>query len=217
MNYRILLIAAAWTSVAFGAELPDPNAGVDPAPSTHTGTARDLLHDVHLGAGLGATWRTQITGKLAPVTATWDDNRWEMLLAYFGDQKITGILYQGNMAHEGLAPPMWAFAVSRRFNFVDRHRFQAFAGLGAAFLNTTPCGNSNAANNHTPVHDYAEYVYHGCDKLNGSKLNYSLQVGMRFYDRNRDHALDVALRHFSNAGMTYGNRGEDFVTAILVF
>jgi len=224
----ILLIMAICGEPAFAAGMAEgPNdspasAQCPTAPAPECPSARDtslssFWRDVHLAAGLGLTYRTRVTGKVVPASATWNDNRWEFFTGYFSDQKLGGLIYQGYPAHEGLAPPMWAFTMSRRLNFVDRRQFQSFVGFGAAYLNTSPCQNSATSNDHTPVLDYYEYVYHGCDKLNGSKLNYALQIGMRFYDRHRDHALEFAYRHFSNAGMTSGNRGEDLLTALLVF
>ena len=222
MKRILILVAILFSATAIAAELSDGAASQSGAESASTQSgALDGLSafwkDVHLAAGFGLTYRTQVTGKLVPVSATWNDNRWEFFAAHFRDQTISGLRYQGYPAHEGLAPPMWAATVSRRFNFVDRPKFQSFVGIGAAYLDTNPCPNSVTANDHTPVLDYYEYVYHGCDKLNGSKLNYSLQLGMRFYDSHRSHALEFAYRHFSNAGMTSGNRGEDLLTAMLVF
>ena len=222
MKRIIILVAILFSATCLASELTDDvtkGSGATPSsgPSTQLEGLSAFWKEVHLAAGLGLTYRTVVTGKLVPVSATWNDNRWEVFAAHFRDQTIGGLRYQGYPAHEGLAPPMWAATVSRRFNFVDHQKFQSFVGIGAAYLDTNPCPNSATANDHTPVLDYNEYVYHGCDKLNGSKLNYSLQLGMRFYDRDRSHALEFTYRHFSNAGMTSGNRGEDLLTAMLVF
>ena len=69
----------------------------------------------------------------------------------------------------------------------------------------------------TPVLDAYERVYHGCNKLDGSRLNYALQLGVRAYMADRSQGLELVYRRISDAGMTNGNRGEDFVTALLVF
>lgn len=175
-------------------------------------------HGIHPALGVGATHRSdQWTGKLVPASITWLDDRYEFFVAYFRDQTISGLVYQGYPAHIDLAPPLWAFTLSRRFNFVDRPRFKSFLGLGVAYLDTEPCANPAVQNDHTPVLDFYEPVYHGCDKLNGSRLNYALQLGLRIYNHTWSQGLEFNYRHISNAGMTSGNRGEDFLTALLVF
>jgi hypothetical protein len=139
----LILMTILFSAATCAGELTDgtvSQSGAEPAPSQRA--PRDGLSafwkDVHLAAGLGLTYRTQVTGKLVPVSATWNDNRWEFFAAHFRDQTISGLRYQGYPAHEGLAPPMWAASVSRRFNFVDRPKFQSFVGIGAAYLDTTP-------------------------------------------------------------------------------
>jgi hypothetical protein len=206
-----LLVAATATSMA-------DEVATEAAPAPAPAPAPSIWQELHPGLGLGVTFRdSHITGKLVPASITWKDNRYEFFAAYFRDQRIDGFRYQGYPAHIGLAPPMWAFSVSRRFNFIDRARFKSFLGLGVAYLDTTPCVSPDEANNHTPRLDYNERVYHGCDTLNGSRFNYALQLGFRLYNHDRSQGLDFAYRHISNAGMTSGNRGEDFVNALLVF
>ncbi len=187
------------------------------APTGETSTWLERIEAVHPALGLGVTVRGGITGKLAPGSLTWDDGRWELFLAYFRDQRRGGLTLNRYPAHIGLAPPMWALTASRRFQFIERPRFRAFAGIGIAYLDTHPCTSSAAQNDRTPVLDYYETVYRGCDKLNGSRLNYALQLGARLYSADHGMGLEFAYRHFSNAGLTFTNLGEDLVTAMLVF
>jgi hypothetical protein len=119
-------------------------------------------------------------------------------------------------AHIPLAPPLWAFMVSRRFNLVERPQFRAFPGFGVAYLDTQPCGSPADANDRTPHLDYYEPMYHGFDKLNGSGLNYTLQLDVRLYNGSHSDGVAVAYRHISNAGLTNGNRGEGLRNALLV-
>jgi hypothetical protein len=180
--------------------------------------AQGLLGDFRPALGLGATIRSdKITGKLVPASLTWYDNRYELFVAYFRDQEISGLRLNGYPAHIGLAPPLWALSFSRRVQFVDRPRFKAFLGVGGAWLDTSPCQSPDQANDRTPHLDYYEPVYHGCDKLNGSRLNFALQLGARLYSTDGGIGVDLTFRHISNGGMTSGNRGEDFVTAQFVF
>ncbi|GEM_PF-5574376 len=187
----------------------------EPAPALAGG---GVFGDVRVAVGIGATFRSgDITGKLAPAAVTFAGDRYEVFLAWFRDQDRGGLRLNGYPAHIGLAPPLWALTASRRFLFVDRPRVQAFFGAGIAYLDTSPCGSVDAQNDRTPQYDYLEPVYHGCDKLNGSRLNYTLSLGTRIYGADRSFGLDLAYRHISNAGLTNGNRGEDFVTAQIVF
>jgi len=193
-------------------------AGADPTPAAPDASSGGLFGDLRPALGLGATVRTRdITGKLVPGSITWHDNRYEFFFAYFRDQELGGLKLQGYPAHIGLAPPLWAFSLSRRLQFIDRPRFKAFAGLGGAYLYTHPCATLDQANDRAPTLDYAEPVYHGCDKLNGSRLNFALQVGLRVYSADRSVGVDFAYRHISNGGLTSGNRGEDFITGQFVF
>ena len=200
----LLLVA---TALARADEAPPP------APA-----GGGVFGDVRVALGVGVTFRSkEITGKLAPAAVTFDHDRYEVFLAWFRDQDIGGQQLNGYPAHIGLAPPLWALTASRRFLFIEREHVEAFFGAGVAYLDTSPCGSVTAQNDRTPVLDYTEPVYHGCDKLNGSRLNYALSLGTRLYGTDRSFGLDLAYRHISNAGLTNGNRGEDFITAQIVF
>jgi len=212
-----LLLSLCCTALA-NADGPVAATADDSTPATADDSGTVRWYGIHPALGVGATHRSnQWTGKLVPASLTWDDDRYEFFMAYFRDQTISGLIYEGYPAHMGLAPPLWAFTLSRRFNFVDRPRFKSFLGLGVAYLDTDPCTNSAQQNDHTPVLDYYEPVYHGCDRLNGSRLNYALQLGLRVYNHDRTQGLEFGYRHISNAGMTSGNRGEDLLTALLAF
>jgi hypothetical protein len=194
------------------------SSGADPALPAPANFVATLLAELHPALGLGATLRTRtVTGKLVPVSIAWRDNRYEFFAAYFRDQEFSGLTYQGYPAHIGLAPPLRAYSLSRRFNVLDRRHLKLFAGVGAAYLDTRPCATLDEAHDRTPRLDYNERVYRGCDKLNGSRLNFALQLGIRVYNHDESAGFEFAYRHISNAGMTSGNEGEDFVTAMLVF
>lgn len=201
--------------IALALALATSVACADDAPPT---PAEGLFGDLRPALGLGATFRSsKVTGKLVPASLTWHDNRYELFVAYFRDQEIGGLMLNGYPAHIGLAPPLWAVSLSRRVQFVDKPRFKAFVGFGGAWLDTQPCQTLDQANDRTPHLDYYEPVYHGCDKLNGSRLNFALQLGARVYSTEGGVGIDLTYRHISNGGMTSGNRGEDFVTAQFVF
>ena len=221
-----LLLNGAASAAADDAPALPAAASAAPAPATPApapaappaAPAKTIWSDLHPAAGIGITFRSkQVTGKLVPASITWKEDHYEFFVAYFRDQEIPDLTVQGFPAHVGLAPPMWAYALSRRFNFVDRPQLRAFAGVGVAYLDTHPCETAAEANDMTPAFDAYERVYHGCNKLNGSRLNYALQLGVRVYMADHSQGLELVYRHISDAGMTDTNRGVDFVTASLVF
>ncbi|MBS0395365.1 MAG: acyloxyacyl hydrolase [Proteobacteria bacterium] len=158
-----------------------------------------------------------VAGKLVPASVTWRGDRYELFAGYFQDSVVNGYRLDGYPAHVGWAPIHKIVAVSRRFNVVDRPRLKAFAGVGAAYKATTLCHSIDAANDRTVTLDYVEPVYHGCDKLNGSHLNYLSQVGLRYYSADRSSGIELAFRHLSNAGLASPNVGENFVTLELLW
>ena len=91
-----------------------------------------------------------------------------------------------------LANPNWTFQISRRWTFIRRAEAKFFFGLGGAYKTET-------------------------DELNGSRLNFAEQLGVRFTRSAAGAGFELALRHMSNAGLKRPNKGQDFVTVIYVF
>jgi Lipid A 3-O-deacylase (PagL) len=205
-----LLAAVALPGRADEAPAP-PAAAAAPAPEP--GWLTRTFGEIHPSAGVGLALRwPHVSGKVAPVSITWKEDRYELFAAYFQNEVVGGYHLQGEPAHIGYAPPHFTYALSRRFNVVDRDRIKAFAGIGVAYEGTKLCRTVDEANDRTIT-----LVYHGCDKLNGSHWNYLLQLGVRYYNADRSQGIEFAYRHISNAGLAPPNLGDNFLTLLLVF
>ncbi len=180
--------------------------------------AKSFWSDLHPAAGVGITFRSkQITGKLVPASITWKDDHYEFFVAYFRDQEIPDLTFQGSRRTSAwrrpCGPPRSAGASTS-----STARSSRPSPASASPTSTrTHATTAAQANDMTPALDAYERVYHGCNKLDGSRLNYALQLGVRVYMADHSQGLELVYRHISDAGMTNGNRGEDFVTALLVF
>jgi Lipid A 3-O-deacylase (PagL) len=194
-----------------------PSAADIPSPPDTSAKPIAPLRDGHLAIGGGGAFTmSDYTGSLISGAVTWNDDRYELFVARLNDQIASSDWYGDEDAHIGLAPPLRLVTASRRFNIVDRSRFRAFLGAGVGYVDATPCIVTGEAST-TIATDAEEPVYRGCDHLNGSSWNFALQAGFRGYNRDHSLGVDLAYRHLSNAGLTSGNHGQDFITLMVVF
>jgi Lipid A 3-O-deacylase (PagL) len=91
-----------------------------------------------------------------------------------------------------LANPNWTFQISRRWTFIRTPEAKLFIGLGGAYKTEM-------------------------DDLNGSRLNFAEQLGVRITRSDGGAGFEIAVRHMSNAGLKKPNKGQDFITVIYVF
>lgn len=91
-----------------------------------------------------------------------------------------------------LAESNWTFALSTRLTFLNRPDAKLFFGLGGAYKTET-------------------------DELNGSRLNFTEQLGWRLTHSEVGRGFEVVIRHMSNAGLKKPNRGQDFLTVAYIF
>jgi hypothetical protein len=91
-----------------------------------------------------------------------------------------------------LANPNWTFLISGRWTFIRKSGAKFFLGLGGAYKTET-------------------------DDLNGSRLNFTEQLGVRFTRSDVGPGFEIVVRHMSNAGLKKPNKGQDFITVIYVF
>ncbi|MBS0373490.1 MAG: acyloxyacyl hydrolase [Proteobacteria bacterium] len=212
------LAAGAW--LALGAAAVADEAPTVPGTRTSEppGWFARTLGEVHVGAGVGLQVRwPHVAGKLIPASVTWKEDRYEFFAGYFQDSQVGGYRIGGEPAHVAWAPQHRVFALSRRFNVVETAHWRAFVGIGVAYKDTRLCHSIDAANDRTVTLDYYEPVYHGCDKLNGSHLNYVPQAGVRYYNQQRSQGIELAFKHLSNAGLSSPNVGENFLALELIF
>jgi hypothetical protein len=213
-----LTLAFTVLAVTGAARADDAPAGAAERLPESPGWLERTFGEVHVGAGVGLQLRwPHVAGKLVPASVTWKDDRYELFGGYFQDAQVNGYRLGGYPAHIGWAPQHRIFALSRRFNVVETSRWRAFLAIGVAYKDTRLCHSIDAANDRTVTLDYFEPVYHGCDKLNGSHLNYLPQFGVRYYNANRSQGIELAFKHVSNAGLASPNVGENFLALELIF
>jgi len=213
-----IILAFTLLAVAGAVRANEASAGAGERPPAEPGWFARAFGEVHVGAGVGLQLRwPHVAGKLIPASVTWKDDRYELFGGYFQDAQVNGYRLDGYPAHIGWAPQHRIVALSRRFNLVDRERLRVFVGIGVAYKDTTLCHSIDAANDRTITLDYTEPVYHGCDKLNGSHLNYLPQLGVRYYNASRSQGIELAFKHLSNAGLASPNVGENFLALELIF
>ena len=163
------------------------------APSRQTGLCPPEPR-VTFTAGFGQTFRFWylLDSSVVPVTVTWRCDRYELGLFSFGAQyqRIEG-------RRQEVARSDVAVSLTRRWSL---HRWQDagwFFGLGGSFRARAgpPEGNP----------------------FNGSHLNFTEQMGVRWWPAGHRLGLEISIRHFSNLGIVRPNVGQNFVDLAVVF
>ena len=141
--------------------------------------------------GIGGTYHywAATGGIVAPIAFDWGEGRYEL-----GAFRITTsqmLEYHGNLPAYRFADPYWGFSLSRRWRVIGRGAVGVWLGFGASYKTET-------------------------DDLDSTRLNFAEQLAIRW---RISHAvgMELAIRHWSNAGIRLPNRGQDFATAMLVF
>jgi hypothetical protein len=156
--------------------------------------------------GIGKTFHgLDVTGTTVPFAFTWGHDRYEFALYYFSKQ-VKGPEYENRV----LAPQDWAVSLSRRIHIWEHGPWEGFFGAGLSYRTGDPCPNPAKTNPTTFDNRF-------CNRLNGSQQNFALSLGVRWWEADRAAAIELALRHFSNAGLKPPNVGQDFVTLSYVF
>jgi hypothetical protein len=172
----------------------------------HASWLTDPCTGCEFTAGLGKTFHnTELTGTVVPAAFTWGGNRYEFALYYFSKQYL-GQEYQNRV----IAPQDWALSIARRLRLWHHGPWEAFAGLGLSYRTGDPCPNPAKT-------DPSTFANRNCNRLNGSQQNFTLQLGGRWWEADHGAAIEIALRHFSNAGLKPPNVGQDFLTLSYVF
>jgi hypothetical protein len=144
-----------------------------------------------LAVGVGGTYDyfDKTSGIVLPVMLDFRNGRWEL-----GAFRFTTAQYlepRDGSSSRRFSSPYWGASLSRRWGLWARPSVRVFVGLGASWKSAR-------------------------DELNSSQWNFAEQLGVR-WRLSSAWALELTLRHWSNAGIRLPNRGQDFATLTLVF
>jgi Lipid A 3-O-deacylase (PagL) len=141
--------------------------------------------------GVGGTYHywAKTDGIVVPFIFDWSEGRYELGVFRFATAQY--LEFRGIFPAYRWTDPYWGFSLSRRWRVFGRGSVRVFLGLGASYKGET-------------------------DFLDGSHWNFALQLAVRW---RISHAVDLelAIRHWSNAGLKLPNHGQDFATLTLVF
>jgi len=146
-----------------------------------------ICDDCEILLGIGGTYHFVggTDGLVLPVTMLWDEGRYEA--GVFRMATKQSYFDRSTHARAISASPYWGASVSRRWTVVQRPAWRLFFGFGASYKTQE-------------------------DELSASRWNFASSLGTHVKLPVRSMALDLSLRHWSNAGLKLPNRGQDFAT-----
>jgi len=119
-----------------------------------------------------------------------DDSRWE--LGVFRFTTAQSIPISGVPANYRAANPYWGFTGIRRWQVLHRRRGKLYLGFGA---------------NYRTEIDYLEAI----------NWNFAYLVAARIDLSKHGSVVELGIRHWSDAWIRPGNRGQNLVTLSFVF
>jgi hypothetical protein len=142
--------------------------------------------------GVGETYHFWVRtgGVVVPLTLVWDGNRYEV--SVFRMSTSQALETAGRPPDHIEARPYWASTLSRRWQVGHFWSTRVFFGFGGAYKSAV-------------------------DGLNSTHWNFAESLGARFQVTSGGSAVELCIRHWSNAGLRLPNRGQDFVTVSYVF
>jgi hypothetical protein len=155
---------------------------------------KSLCDDCEYQLGVGETYHFWSTtgAAVVPLTVSWDQNRYELGIFRFAGRQA--MPYPGSDFERAMADPYWGVSLSRRWQLVERGPVKAFFGFGLSYKTQS-------------------------DELNATRVNFASQLGLRVRLplRHVSSALELTMRHWSNAGIKLPNHGQDFATLTVRF
>jgi Lipid A 3-O-deacylase (PagL) len=145
-----------------------------------------------LMVGVGTTYFDfRLThGLVLPIALEFDQSRWELGAFRFANSQEVN-KYYGPSDGRG-ANPYWGFTAMRRWQVLHRGWGKIYLGFGA---------------NYRTESDYLEI----------SHWNFAYLIAARFDVGLHGTALEVGIRHWSDAWIRRPNRGQDLATLSVVF
>lgn len=153
-----------------------------------------ICSDCEYQLGVGETYHFwgNTGATVVPLTVSWAENRYEFGIFRFAGQQM--LPDPGSRGDRAMADPYWGVSLSRRWQLVERGPIRAFFGFGLSYKTQS-------------------------DELNATRWNFASQLGlrMRLPLRHVSSALELTMRHWSNAGIKLPNHGQDFATLTVRF
>lgn len=142
--------------------------------------------------GVGTTFRTWAwtDGFILSVALELDESRWE--LGAFRFTTAQRAPTYALPASSDAANPYWGFTAMRRWQVLHRKWGKLYLGLGANYRSET-------------------------DYLESTRWNFAYLIAVRFDLDAHDKALELGVRHWSDAWIRPPNRGQNFLTLSLAF
>jgi hypothetical protein len=156
------------------------------ALATPRARAADFCSTCELQLGIGGAFHFfgYNHSPVIPLAFNFDQDRWELAVFRFSNrQEYYSTTFFYNIEW---SRPHWAAAFSRRLELLPHEHWRLFLGLGAGYRSAE-------------------------DRNIASLWNFAEQGGFRLTPR-KNLAIELAYRHFSNAGLKKPNHGQDFAT-----
>lgn len=149
--------------------------------------AQSLCTSCEAQIGLGATYHFwgPTGGLVLAATVSWDESRYEAGVFRVARAQVL----RDEAYREGrlMADPYWGLSLSRRWLLFQRGPMTGLFGFGLALKTES-------------------------DQLSATRWDFASQLGLRFRIPGQLVVAELAVRHWSNAGIRLPNHGQDFVT-----
>lgn len=141
--------------------------------------------------GVGGTYHywAKTNGIVVPFIFDWGYGRYELGAFRFTNSQMVEVY--NTFPPRRAAGPYWGFSASRRWRVIGRGSVGLFLGIGVNYKTET-------------------------DQLNSTHWNFAEQIAVR-WRISHTVGMELAFRHWSNAGIKLPNRGQDFATLTLIF
>ena len=146
--------------------------------------------EVQIGVGGTYHFWGSTGGVVIPVSVSWDQNHYEFGLFRMATQQT--LLDSNTRSPRLMANPYWGVSVSRRWPLFARGPVSGFVGFGMAYRTQT-------------------------DELSATHWDFAEQLGARVRLPGDRSVVELAIRHWSNAGFKLPNHGQDFATVTVRF
>ncbi len=162
-----------------------------PATSSAEGLLESWQHcDLLIGGGTTFSHVAWTDGLVLAGTLELDDSRWELGAFRFATAQRVPI--SGVPADYHAANPYWGFTAMRRWQVLNRRLGKLYLGFGA--------------NYRTEI-----------DYLEATNWNFAYLVAVRFDLGKHGSMVELGVRHWSDAWIRAGNRGQNLLTLSFAF